>query len=283
MSRPPPRLGRGLASLFQDTASASNTTSQLAVTTMQPGPFQPRAEIDPASLAGLIESIQSQGILQPLLVRPHPGQPALFQIIAGERRWRAAQAAGLHTVPVYIRTLTDSEALAAALVENLQRHDLNAIEEAEGYHRLMQEFGLSQDDLGRMVGKSRSHIANTLRLRQLSPGVRQHLVAGAITAGHARALLGRADADDLANNIVNEGLSVRQAEALARRPPPIPQAASHQSDAPGRDGDTVALERDLSGHLGIAVRISRRGEGGTVQLSFQTLDQLEGLVRLLQS
>ena len=187
-----PRLGRGLAALFGDVApvgSEFTSHATLPIDSLAPGPFQPRTEIDPLRLAELTESVRQQGILQPILVRPHPAQPCQYQIIAGERRWRAAQAAGLSDVPVLVRQLSDTDAMAASLVENLQRQDLDPIEEAQAYKRLLDEFGLTQEQLGGLVGKSRSHVANTIRLLQLPHGVQAHVHSGGLSAGHARALL----------------------------------------------------------------------------------------------
>ncbi len=274
MTQPPQRLGRGLATLFNDDRGTASLASQQPVTSIVPGPFQPRTDISAASLAELTVSIRAQGVLQPILVRPHPDQENHYQIIAGERRWRAAQAAGLHTIPVHIRPLTDRDAVAAALVENLQRHDLDPIEEADGYQRLIQEFKLSHDDLGQMIGKSRSHIANTLRLLQLPTAVRNHVKHGDLTAGHARALLGHDLPEEVAKTVISQGLNVRQTEALARRPTPVTGEA---------DSDSDQLEQTLTSHLGLRVRVKRQGDRGTVQLSFNSLDQLDGIVRLLQS
>ena len=245
----------------------------LSIAALSPGPFQPRATFDPVALAGLAASIRAQGVLQPLLVRPCADRPGHYHIIAGERRWRAAQAAGLHAVPVYIRDLTDAEARAAALVENLQRDDLTPIEEAEAYQRLMSDCDLSHDAIGTLVGKSRSHVANTLRLLNLTPATRWMVQSGQLTAGHARALLGRADADALAMLVIRRGLNVRQAEALARQPAPT---------APVRDTDIVALENELSGTLGLVVHIAAQDGRGTVQLTFATLDQLDDVLRRLR-
>src|SRR3954468_6635396 len=187
--------------------------TSLPVSALEPGPFQPRTNMDPEQLRDLTESIRQQGVLQPLLARPHPERQGRFQIIAGERRWRAAQAAGLHEVRVLVRPLSDTEAMAAALVENLQRQDLDPIEEAEGYKRLLGEFGLTQDGLGELVGKSRSHVANTMRLLQLPDSVRDGVRSGALSAGHARALLGHPDPAGAAKIVIARGLNVRQTEA----------------------------------------------------------------------
>jgi ParB family chromosome partitioning protein len=234
--------------------------------------------MDAQSLAELTESVRVHGILQPLLARPDPHAPGRFEIIAGERRWRAAQAAGLHEVPTLLRDLTDADAMAAALVENLQRQDLNAIEEAEGYRRLLQEFGMTQEHLGEAVGKSRSHIANTLRLLNLPVAVQGEVRKGALTAGHARALLAHPDPMAAALSVIARGLNVRQTEALAARQSGGPDAGSRTRS---KDPETAALEADLSGRLGLKVEIAFDGKGGTVRIHYRSLDQLDGIVMLL--
>lgn len=277
-----PRLGRGLAAIFGDTPAGSTTEppsrASLPITALEPGPFQPRTAMDPARLMDLTTSIRQQGVLQPILVRPHPTTPGHFQIIAGERRWRAAQAAGLHDVPVLVRRLSDTDAMAASLVENLQRHDLDPIEEAEGYRRLIDEFGLTQDRLGEIVGKSRSHVANTMRLLALPEGVRAHVQSGALSAGHARALLAHPTPDAAARIVMARGLNVRQTESFAQRSlhPPAPLPAK-----PVPDRETAMLERDLSARLGLSVQLTSDGTSGSLRIQFRTLDQLEGLVTLL--
>lgn len=287
MSKEPgPRLGRGLAALLGDakpammgTAGAGPTgVAETPIEQLEPGPFQPRGDFDPASMAELVDSIRASGVLQPLLARPHPAKPGQLQIIAGERRWRAAQQAGLHSVPTLIRPLGDAEAMAAALVENLQRQDLNAIEEAQGFHRLIEEFGLTQERLAEAVGKSRSHVANTLRLRQLPPAVQEEVRRGVLTAGHARALLAHPEPAKAALAVIARGLSVRQTEALAPGRSTRPTAA-----APGaaKDPETVALERELSERLGLRVEIAFDGKGGAVRIQYRSLDQLDGIVTLL--
>jgi len=249
---------------------------------LHPSRYQPRRNFDAENLAALVESIKVQGILQPLLVRPHPEFPDHYEIVAGERRWRAAQAAQLHEVPVVLRELADREALEIAIVENVQRQDLSPLEEAEGYRRLLEEFSHTQEDLARAVGKSRSHIANMLRLLTLPPDVRQLLEEGKITAGHARALLGVEDAGALAKEIVRHGMSVRQVERAARaralRPP------QHTASLYGaRDADTAALERELTQLLGLKVQVVFSGEGGMLTVHYRTLDQLEDVLRRLRT
>ena len=280
---PAPRLGRGLAALLGDTAGLSRTDGAgvrtLPTDALEPSPYQPRRPVDAASLEELAASIRARGILQPLLARPHPDGAGRYQIIAGERRWRAAQAAGLAEVPVLVRPLADAEAMAAALVENLQRQDLNPLEEAEGYRRLIDEFALSQEALGEAVGKSRSHVANTLRLLHLPPRVQAELRAGGLTAGHARALLAHPDPETAALQVIARGLNVRQTEALAlqRR-----DAGGVQPDrGPRKDPDIAALERSLTARLGLRVTIAAQGKGGTLRIRYRSLDQLDGLLSLL--
>ena len=279
-----PRLGRGLAALLGDAAGQGkgpNTATgikTIPIEHLEPSPFQPRGTMDPAALADLVDSIKARGILQPLLARPHPSVAGRYQIIAGERRWRASQEAGLHEVPVLVRDLNDLETMAAALVENLQRQDLNAIEEAEGYKRLFDEFGMTQEVLAESVGKSRSHIANTLRLLNLPASVRNEVKKGALSPGHARALLAHPEPEKAAMAVISRGLNVRQTEALASRRTD-PGATASQTRA--KDPETVALERDLSQRLGLKVEITFDGKGGSLRLAYRSLDQLDGIVTLL--
>lgn len=281
-ARRPQRLGRGLSALMGDTRADSQGRppetpwASLPIEALVPGPFQPRGEMDDVQLDELADSIRTHGILQPILVR-RASEAGRYEIIGGERRWRAAQRAQCHEVPVIVRTFSDREAMAAALVENLQRQDLNALEEAEGFRRLMEEFGLTQEGLGQSLGKSRSHIANTLRLLGLPEPVRMLLAKGDLSAGHARALISAENPIELARQVVDRGLSVRQTEALVgARPTP---------DRPAKpDGDTAlqALERELSAHLGLRVTIKSDGVAGQLVVAFRDLDQLDGLVRLLK-
>jgi len=276
----PSRLGRGLSALIPEPSSPPDDASlrTLPVEALEPGPFQPRGGMDKASLEDLAGSIRQNGILQPILARPKPGSPGIYQIIGGERRWRAAQIAQLHEVPVVLRDLGDREAMAAGLVENLQRQDLNAMEEAEGYRRLLDDFGLTQEALGQAVGKSRSHVANTLRLLALPREVRDLVSNGILSAGHARTLVTAQDPGRLAAQIVARGLNVRQAEALvAAQARPRPAG----SDRPGRDPDTAALERDLTERLGLRVTVRQQGKAGEVVIRYRDFEQLDGLVRLL--
>jgi len=249
----------------------------LPVEKLEPGPFQPRTNFDPQALEELVESIRARGILQPLLARPHPRLTDHYQIIAGERRWRAAQQAGLHEVPVLVRDLSDQDAMAASLVENLQRQDLNPIEESEGFRRLMDEFGLTQEKMSEAVGKSRSHIANTLRLLHLPAAVREEVQRGRLTAGHARALLTHAEPETIMKMVIDRGLSVRQTEALAAPKIAAPPArVKHE-----RNPETAVLERELSEKLGLVVQISYDGTGGSMTLKYRNLDQLDSLMTIL--
>lgn len=275
----PARLGMGLSALMGDAAApvSAGGPRTLPIEALEPGPFQARMSPDPAGLEELAASIREHGILQPILVRPKPKAAGRYEILAGERRWRAAQKARLHEVPVVIRDLDDRAALAAGLVENLQREDLNALEEAEGYARLIGEFGLKQDSVAQLVGKSRSHVANMLRLLNLPTRVREMVQAGTLSAGHARALLGAADPERLATIVAAKGLSVRQTEALAAATPRDPSARR----AAARDPDLAALERRLTERLGLKVAIRPDGKGGQVTITYRDLDQLDGLLRLL--
>ncbi len=283
-----PRLGRGLAALFGDASSTTGSDftprATLPVEVLEPGPFQPRTAMDPARLAELIESVRQQGILQPILVRPHPTAPGRYQIIAGERRWRAAQAVGLHDAPVLVRKLSDTDAMAASLVENLQRQDLDPIEEAQAYKRLIGEFGLTQDQLGGLVGKSRSHVANTVRLLQLPGGVQAHVQSGGLSAGHARALLAHPSPEMAARTVMARGLNVRQTETFTQRSlqPPAPAKSVHSKDQQPKDREIAALERDLMTRLGLVVQIDTAGTAGSIRIQFQTLDQLDGVLALLR-
>ena len=270
-------LGRGLSALLGEERAApddaESSLRRLPVDRLHPGRFQPRRTFDEAEMA-------AQGILQPLLVRRHPSLPDAFEILAGERRWRAAQRAGLHEVPALLREMGDREALEVALVENVQRQDLAPLEEATGYQRLIQEFGHTQEALGRALGKSRSHIANMLRLLSLPEGVRALLEAGALSAGHARALLSAKDPVALAKLAVRANYSVREVERLVQGEERA--AAAPPIRAP-RDPNIAALERELATRLGLAVRIeSRKGGRGSLTLQFRTLDQLSDVLARLR-
>jgi ParB family chromosome partitioning protein len=277
--KPRPGLGRGLSSLLGDnireepiagTPEANSGIRMLPVSSLVPDPNQPRRHFDEEALANLAESIAARGMIQPIFVRPHGHS---YQIVAGERRWRAAQRAHLHEVPVVVRELSDVETLEIALIENIQRQDLNAIEEAEGYARLIGEFGHTQEVLGKIVHKSRSHVANLLRLLDLPPAVREMVVHGAIDMGHARALLGAPDPESLAREVAAKGLSVRETEKLARAAKPA--AKRRDGEVSSRDADIAALERQLGDVLGLNVRVAYGPKGGTLTLSYSTLDQLD--------
>ena len=270
------RLGRGLASLIggplEDVAGIEQRNVPLA--SLKPGRFNPRRNFAEAQLEELAGSIRERGLVQPLVVRPSSVDAESFEIVAGERRWRAAQLAALHEVPVIVRTLSDQEAVEIAIIENVQREDLNAIEEGEGYKLLMDGHGYTQEDLAKVIGKSRSHLANTLRLLKLPEDVQELVHTGALSAGHARALIGRPDASALAARIVNEGLTVRQIEALVKGE----GAQKPQRDKPRKDADTKAAELELSEALGLGVEITRQGrEKGELRIRYTSLDQLEDL------
>ena len=252
----------------------TETAHSLPIDLLDVNPFQPRRAMDGEALAELTSSVRNSGVLQPLLVRPHPGSAGRFQLIAGERRWRAAQAAGLHDVPVLVRDMTDRDVVAAALVENLQREDLNPIEEAAGYRRLMAEFAMTQEELAGALGKSRSHVANTLRLLKLPESVQEQLASGLLTAGHARALLSHSDPEAGAKLVIATGLNVRQTEALLDNATDMPPKSRP-------DAETEALARDLSERLGLRVEISSNGRAGAIRLRYSSLDQLDGIIALL--
>ena len=287
----PSNLGRGLAALLGDetedytTLDRVRTSKQVPVEFLHPGRLQPRRHFDEESLSALAESIRENGVLQPILVRRDPGQPDAFEIVAGERRWRAAQIAQLHEVPIVIRELSDAETLQLAIIENVQREDLSPLEEADGYRQLMEEFSYTQEALSNVIGKSRSHIANTLRLLKLSEPVRDLLTEGKLSAGHARALLNAEAPESLAKKVVDKGLSVRETERLANESK-APGAAAKKAARPPleKDPNTVALERDLSALLGLKVSVTFRGSGGELTIHYNTLDQLDDVLhRLHQS
>ena len=275
------QLGRGLAALFGeaegDAAADLAPQRQVPIELIRPGAFQPRRRFAEAELDALAQSIREKGILQPLLVRPLAGEEAALELVAGERRWRAAQRVGVHEVPVIVRPLADSEALEIALVENVQREDLAPLEEAEAYSRLMEEFGRTQGAMAEAVGKSRSHVANTLRLLSLPAPVRHRLDQGELSAGHARALLAAADPITLAAEVVRRGLNVRATEKLVQR-----RSEMRQPKRRLRDADTVALERELSDRLGLRVTLEPKRRGGSLSLHYASLDQLDQILRLLR-
>ena len=295
-------LGRGLSHLFGEAEAAyrvsvpeapaapqvpATSGSTLPVTFLRPGRFQPRRHFDEAALEELAGSIRHHGLLQPILVRPVIGEADAYEIIAGERRWRAAQRASLHDVPVIVQTLTDSQALEIALVENLQRQDLSALEEAEGYKRLMDEFGHSHAELGELVGKSRSHVANMLRLLALPDGVKAMVQTGQLSAGHARALLTAPDPESLAKEVTGRNLSVRETERMAnaakdvRKPSAKPTPAPSTGKPAVKHADLLALERDMTERLGLRVSIDAKGSSGTLAIAYKTIDQLDEILAKL--
>ncbi|GLQ12227.1 chromosome partitioning protein ParB [Devosia yakushimensis] len=282
MNEKPTRLGRGLAALIGDMATIEGArvtetggVKRLPVEMIIANRANPRRTFDPDQLEELTNSIREKGVMQPLLVRPSD-DPNIFELIAGERRWRASQKAGLHDVPVIVRDVGDKEALELAIIENVQRADLNPLEEAQGYGQLIEQFEYTQQDLAQVIGKSRSHVANTLRLLKLPEDVRGMVASGTLTAGHARTLITADDPADLARQIVSGGLSVREAEALSqqrdvagKRKPTEPVAS--------RDADTVALERRLSDALGLSVSLAHSERGGKLEIRYKTLEQLDGI------
>ena len=284
MNEKPSRLGRGLAALIGDMgtlegarlAESANGVKRLPVEFLIANPQNPRRDFDAGQLEELTSSIREKGVMQPLLVRPGKDDPNIFEIIAGERRWRAAQKAGLHDVPVIVREVDDKEALELAIIENVQRADLNPLEEAQGYGQLMEQFGYTQQDLAQVIGKSRSHVANTLRLLRLPEDVRTMLARGELTAGHARTLITAEDPAAVARQIVGAGLSVREAEALSQRGNET--ARKKASLAHGeKDADTRSMEKRLSDFLGLAVSISHAQSGGRLEIRYRTVEQLDAV------
>ncbi|HHZ07483.1 MAG TPA: ParB/RepB/Spo0J family partition protein [Rhizobiales bacterium] len=279
------RLGRGLAALIgeidraETPAKTVEADARAAIDLIAPNPRNPRRSFPEDELADLAQSLREHGLVQPVVVRPAPGQPGRYEIIAGERRWRAAQRAGLAEIPIIVRNVDDRVALEIAIVENVQRADLNPIEEAMGYQRLIDDHNYTQADLGEVIGKSRSHVANTLRLLKLPGDVRDMLVEGSLSAGHARTLVTAEDPIGLARRIVEEGLSVRQAETLAQSPQ---SRAKAKNEAQVKDADTLALEKLLSDVTGLRVTISHREKGGELKIAYRTLEQLDDLCRRLR-
>jgi len=285
------RLGRGLASLIGEPMQSATGSSTAAVPRLpvegeqrvvpiellRGGKLNPRKDFRDEELAELTDSIRAKGLVQPIIVRPDPHQPATnYEIVAGERRWRAAQKAGLHNVPVIVRDLDDREMLELAIIENVQRTDLNAVEEATGYRDLIERFGYSQEQLSEIIGKSRSHVANTLRLLKLPEAVRALLADGKLTAGHARALIGREDAEIIAQRIIDQDLNVREVEALVQGGGPIGIAGPSGRKAREKDPDTKAFEKELGDLLGLKVEIKRgSGESGNLTIKYGNFDQLE--------
>jgi ParB family chromosome partitioning protein len=282
---PRSRLGRGLAALIGDvgeevSAPAGHARPQrrAPIAQLRPSRANPRRSFREEDLAELTASVREKGVIQPILVRRLDGATETYEIIAGERRWRAAQRAGVHDAPIVVLDVTEREALEIAIVENVQRADLNAIDEAAGYEQLQAQFSYTQDDLARVIGKSRSHIANTLRLLKLPDAVKAHVLEGSLTAGHARALLALPDPAAAAAKAVARGLSVREVEAMAR----APETKSASRPKPARDPDVVALESELAAALGLDVGLSPKGQGGELTIRYASLDQLDMIVRRLR-
>ncbi|MCL6683823.1 ParB/RepB/Spo0J family partition protein [Sphingomonas alba] len=288
MSEQKKGLGRGLSALLgdaprpaEDAQGRRDSVREVDIAQIRPNPAQPRQHFDEESLAELAESIRQHGVLQPILLRPVEGG---YELIAGERRWRASQRAQLHTIPALVREHDDSSSAELALIENVQRADLNAIEEAEGYQTLIGRFGHTQDNVAKLVGKSRSHVANLLRLLGLPDSVRQMLMRGDISMGHARAVLTAEEPEALAAEIADKGLSVRQAEELAKLVKPgagYDIARASARNARTVDTDLAALERQLSDMLGLKVQVKHGGKGGTVNLTYSSLDQLDMICQRL--
>ncbi|WKW50103.1 ParB/RepB/Spo0J family partition protein [Rhodomicrobium lacus] len=285
------RLGRGLASLIGDATpigtprviAANGEIRQVPIDRVRPSAFNPRKNFNEAELDELAGSIREKGLVQPIVVRPSDAAQTSYEIVAGERRWRAAQRASLHTVPVIVRSLSDQEALELAIIENVQRADLNAIEEAGGYKELVERFGYTQEELAGIIGKSRSHLANTMRLLKLPEPVQALVRDGSLSAGHARALIGREDAETVALDIVKKGLNVRDVEALVMgKKASEGTAPKAKTAAPSKDADARAAERDMSDALGLSVVMNPgSGEAGEVIIRYKTLEQFQVIYRAL--
>jgi ParB family chromosome partitioning protein len=283
------RLGRGLASLIGDVGTESSTERprgqrRVPTTALRPNARNPRRIFSNDELDELAASVRERGIIQPILARPIRGFDDAYEIIAGERRWRAAQRAGLHEVPVVIVEATDEDSLQLAIIENVQRSDLNPLEEAEGYRALIRDFSHSQEDVARLVGKSRSHVANMLRLQTLPDRVREHIQSGRLSPGHARVLVGHHDAERLADEIVALGLNVRQVEEMGRQESRRngKSGANNRKPKAEKEADTVALQKRLSDALGLVVSIDHRGEKGVVSIRYRNLEQLDDLAQRLE-
>lgn len=284
-------LGRGLSALMSDLSTPPSAPDRrpdlhLPVESLRPNPAQPRRSFDETELSELTDSIRARGVIQPLIVRPDPASPGRYEIVAGERRWRAAQRARLHEVPVILRDYTDTEVLEVAIIENIQRADLNPIDEAAAYRQLMDRFGHSQDQLATALGKSRSHVANQIRLLSLPEEIQRYLTEGRLTAGHARALIGHPRCLELARRAISDRLSVREVERLARQPAPgagRPGSAGGGGPAPAKDADTLLIERELAAALGMGVVIDHKpgDPGGRLILRYRSLEQLDALLRTL--
>lgn len=285
-------LGRGLSALMadvnheiapQETQPPRRADMRVPIEQVRPNPEQPRRAFNEEALNDLAASIAEKGVIQPIIVRKHPTDEGIFEIVAGERRWRASQIAKRHDIPVIVREYTDTEVLEVAIIENIQRADLNPIDEGAGYKQLMQKFGHTQEQLSTVLGKSRSHIANVMRLLNLPDSVRAFLVNGKLTAGHARALIGHDDAEKMAQLIVQKGLSVRDAEKMAKQGLAKPKAAKLPKVSSTKDADTLQIEGELSAALSMKVVIDHKpnAEGGRISINYSNLDQLDDLLRAL--
>ena len=277
-------LGRGLSSLMGDTETVQTKKpnvvqeTKIPIANLKPSPSQPRRLFNKNSINELADSIKAKGLVQPLVVRPSPSDSNSYEIIAGERRWRAAQIAQLHEVPAVIRNFNDTEALEVAIIENVQRSDLSPIEEAAGYKRLIENHGHTQEDLSGIVGKSRSHIANIIRLLSLPQSIQDMITEGKISSGHARAIMNSAFPEQLAEKIINENLSVRDAENLAKDKKGIIKKLKL------KDPDTIDLENKISEKLGLTININHKGKkGGSIKIDYKTLDQLEMITQKLKN
>lgn len=283
------QLGRGLSALLADdpddevkqNALSPGSTAVAPISHLEANPDQPRKTFDEEDLNALAASIKEKGLLQPILVRHNPRNPDGYEIIAGERRWRAAQRASLHDVPIIIRDFSDAEALEVAIIENVQRADLNAVEEAEGYSHLIETFDYTQEQLSKVIGKSRSHIANMMRLLKLPEATLGYLRSGDLTAGHARALIGKSDADAIADDIVKRGLTVRDAERLAGGTAKAGKKKKQTAVTEPLDVNTAALQADLSAALGAKVKIDHGGKGGQLIITYNDLEHLDSVCERL--
>jgi ParB family transcriptional regulator, chromosome partitioning protein len=281
------RLGRGLAALIGDTADETTALKRargqrlVPIEFVRANPLNPRKVFNEDVLTELTDSIREKGIIQPLVVRPKPDMPDVYELIAGERRWRAAQRAGLHEVPIVVLEVNDKEALELAIIENVQRADLNPLEEAAGYEQLIEQFGYAQADLAKVVGKSRSHVANMMRLSKLSDGIKSLVANGSLSAGHARALLAVKDPEAIAKRAVSQGLTVRDLERIAQVEADGDTGKKSRVRAE-KDADTKALEKALMDVIGFEVSIDHKGGGGQMTIRYKSLDQLDALCRRLR-
>jgi ParB family chromosome partitioning protein len=283
------RLGRGLASLIGDVGGEAahlerpRAQRKVPIEYLKPNPRNPRRAFSESELQELSDSIRQHGVIQPIAVRPVKGTPDRYEIIAGERRWRASQMAGLHEVPIVPLDVSDSDALELAIIENVQREDLNAMEEAQGYHALANEFKRTQDDIAKIVGKSRSHVANMMRLTKLPDEVQAHIVSGELSAGHARALLAVPDPIATAKRIIAEGLNVRQVETLVHEIGGSTPKLRNSRGALVKDPDTLALEKRVGDILGLSVKVDHKGPSGTMHIKYRDLEQLDEILRRLDT